>query len=181
LREDRGGPLCLPSLSKVCLKCNVDRPLSDWAKDSNTKDNLQTKCKQCQRQYRLDNKQKHIDYAKDYRDLTRDKASAYSRQWRIDNPDHPIDKGKDAAKTAKRRCSKLEATPPWVSGDHLKRIESIYIACSRVSERSGVPHHVDHIVPLQGVAVKGLHVGWNLRIIPASMNLQKGNHYDEDE
>lgn len=75
---------------------------------------------------------------------------------------------------AKRRTSKLHATPQW---SDLKRIEAIYAEAQRLTMETGVVHHVDHIVPLQGKNVCGLHVSWNLRAIPALENLTKSNKF----
>lgn len=56
-------------------------------------------------------------------------------------------------------------------------IASIYEACRKRSAVTGVPHHVDHIVPLQGRMVCGLHVHWNLQIMTASENCRKSNRF----
>ena len=37
--------------------------------------------------------------------------------------------------------------------------------------------HVDHIIPLKGTLVSGLHIWNNLRVIPKQLNLAKGNYY----
>jgi hypothetical protein len=71
------------------------------------------------------------------------------------------------AHKAKRRAKKLKATPPWVN---FKDITEIYNNCPP-------GYHVDHIIPLVNKNVCGLHVPWNLQILPASENLRKHNHY----
>jgi hypothetical protein len=79
------------------------------------------------------------------------------------------------AYTAQRRAKRLQAMPPWLSKKQLEEIGNIYRVCKKVSQTTGKEHHVDHVIPLQGENVCGLHVPWNLAIIPAKMNLSKSN------
>lgn len=79
-----------------------------------------------------------------------------------------------AAYSASRRAAELAATPPWVNRLDLY---PIYAECHRISRESGVMHHVDHIVPLRGKNVCGLHVPWNLQILTAAENLRKSNTF----
>ena len=78
---------------------------------------------------------------------------------------------------AKRRASMRRAAPPWLTRSHLDEIAGVYELARRLSEETGVAHEVDHIVPLQGESVSGLHVPWNLQAIPASENRWKGNRH----
>jgi 5-methylcytosine-specific restriction endonuclease McrA len=83
----------------------------------------------------------------------------------------------DCEKTMRRLAAKKHRTPPWVSKDDFV---PVYRQCRELSEQLGVEHQVDHIVPLQGKNVSGLHVPWNLQIIPAQANQSKGNRFDPD-
>lgn len=57
-------------------------------------------------------------------------------------------------------------------------IAKIYAEAERLTRETGVAHHVDHIIPLQGRYVSGLHVESNLRVIPWQENLRKANRYE---
>lgn len=79
--------------------------------------------------------------------------------------------------TSMRRRALRQATPPWVDSEAIK---AVYVMCEQLSKITGIKHHVDHIIPIMGKNVKGLHVHWNLQIIPASENLSKGNSHESD-
>ena len=57
----------------------------------------------------------------------------------------------------------------------VNKIRAIYDECERITKESGILHHVDHIIPLRGQNVSGLHVHENLRIISATENQSKKN------
>lgn len=78
----------------------------------------------------------------------------------------------------RRRLIQRLATPPWV--DQAAMV-AIYERCRARTRESGVAHHVDHVVPIQGRMVCGLHVPWNLRVMPASDNVRKSNRFDPNE
>lgn len=75
----------------------------------------------------------------------------------------------------KRRAAKLRATPAWAD---LVAIEAFYLEAARISIQTKVTHHVDHIVPLQGRTVCGLHVHYNLQILTGAENVAKSNKLD---
>lgn len=58
---------------------------------------------------------------------------------------------------------------------NLDAIRAIYVECRRLTKETGIPHHVDHIIPLNGKNVSGLHVETNLQILMASENCRKRN------
>ena len=66
-----------------------------------------------------------------------------------------------------RKALKLSRVPSWAD---LDKIKDIYDKCPK-------GYHVDHIVPLQGTLVSGLHVEYNLQYLPAKENLVKGNKF----
>jgi hypothetical protein len=78
-------------------------------------------------------------------------------------------KAKMNAKTNKRRADKINAIVGWTN---LEAIKEIYKNCPK-------GYHVDHIVPLRGVNVCGLHVENNLQYLTAQENILKSNNYCE--
>lgn len=76
-----------------------------------------------------------------------------------------------------KRNAKIRRTPKWLTVAQSESMAAIYSMSKWLSEVVGRKYHVDHIIPLQGKLVSGLHVPWNLQVIPAANNLSKGNKY----
>ena len=85
----------------------------------------------------------------------------------------PEGAAKNAAYATKRRAVKLQQQPAWADQD---AIDFVYFSAQVIKDAfGGVAPHVDHIVPLQGKYVRGLHVAENLQLLAAKANKQKSN------
>lgn len=105
---------------------------------------------------------RHLQYHADNLDKERERKLKYQK-------DYPA---KAAAIAASRRAAKLQRTPIWADKDEIKLI---YKQAASLQKLLGTPLHVDHIIPLQGKNVSGLHVADNLQIIGAKANMSKSN------
>ena len=72
----------------------------------------------------------------------------------------------------------MQRTPKWLTEDDHWMIEQTYKFAALRTKMFGFAWHVDHIVPLQGKLVSGLHVPWNLQVIPAAENISKNNNFE---
>jgi hypothetical protein len=85
----------------------------------------------------------------------------------------PIKKPGNGRVRAKMYAKKLrQATPPWAD---TQMIRAMYRKARRLSIETGVKHSVDHIYPLKGETVCGLHVHLNMQILTEAENMSKGN------
>lgn len=153
---------------KSCTFCNITKPLIDFYFRANGKP-TSTKCKKCtyiiykeqdknrKRQTYLEKKDEIIQKVKTYRANNKAKISQYIKSVRP----------KRNAIQKKRHATKLNAIPKWAD---LRAIEQFYINCPKGYE-------VDHIIPLQGKNVCGLHVLDNLQYLTVEENRRKGNRY----
>lgn len=137
------------------------------------------------------NKPSRIAYSKAYYQANKEAVNARSKAYRRANKEHyaalyresylrsyPAKKAAYIARSAERRAAMLRATPPWCD---LEKIKAVYVECARIAP-SYVPVclHVDHIVPLRGRIVCGLHVSDNLNIVSERFNLMKKNRFDQE-
>lgn len=74
-----------------------------------------------------------------------------------------------------RKRRHKNATPPWLSYFQKQEMRALYQQAATITKVTGQRYVVDHIVPLNGVDVCGLHVPWNLRVITQEENLKKSN------
>jgi hypothetical protein len=182
-------PLTQPLVTdmKTCIKCNQEKELSEFYSTKRNRDGLDGRCKLCKNQYSRDQyfktKDKRTIKIREWREANKERCREITLNWNQNNSErykayqkkyYEENKAAYVAKLAKYRASKLQATPLWADLEQIKRV---YKACAKISERTGVEHHVDHIIPLQGKNVCGLHVEKNLAIISAKANLEKSNTF----
>ena len=79
------------------------------------------------------------------------------------------------AKVCARQTQKMRAMPNWLTAIQKAQIEEHYESAVALNIQTGIKHHVDHIIPLRGEGVAGLHVPWNLQVITAFENCSKRN------
>lgn len=128
---------------------------------------------------------KNPDYWKKYYERNRDKKIATAAEWSKANPERRRRQNakwqkenpeKVNAKTRQRQASKLQRTPAWA--DHAE-IEVFYRAAKLAEWLTGEKWEVDHIVPLQGREVSGLHWEVNLQLLPQTKNRVKSNKIED--
>lgn len=166
---------------KVCSKCELIKAITEFHTRRASLDGLAYKCRPCVKQacrewrqenpgafkkWRSRNAEHERLRGRRYREANKDRVTSNYARWAKEN------KHKVNALVAKRIARKLQATPSWA--DHAA-IRAIYEKAARLTAETGVKHEVDHIYPLRGKLVCGLHCEANLQVLTESQNLSKGN------
>ncbi len=112
-------------------------------------------------------KKRHLQYAQENAEKKRKIASEWAK----------ANRARRAEMWAAYYTAKMTAMPQWVDR---KAIQAIYERARQATIETGIQHHVDHIIPLQGEMVSGLHVPWNLQVLTARENAAKRNRVVED-
>jgi 5-methylcytosine-specific restriction endonuclease McrA len=173
---------------KKCTKCKEDKSEDFFYKKKNYKNGLSSICKDCEKSYHANkyihnkehiakrsaewaknNKEKKSVINKASAERNREKRNEQSRLYKKRN------KGIVNSRNAFRRASVRQATPPWLTQDQKQDIRSMYTLAQKFEKAFDANYHVDHIVPLNGENVCGLHVPWNLQILEQKVNLKKSN------
>lgn len=131
------------------------------------------------RNYYLKNRDRLLAQQKRADDNRRFDKIKYGQQWRERNRDYAKNYTQRnhamfRFHAATRRALMRKATPPWAN---MESVKLIYLEAARISADTGVPHEVDHIVPLKSNIVCGLHCESNLRIVTKVDNRTKHNHF----
>lgn len=154
---------------KTCRSCGVSKPLNLFPKQKQNKDGHHSHCKACRAEYdaaRYSPKKRSELYYTNL-ELNREARRNYYAQT----------KQSYYVRKAKRRASILSRTPLWLTQEDFDTISLFYQIAKIKQEITGIPHEVDHIVPLQGKTVSGLHVPCNLQVITRTENRSKGNSF----
>jgi hypothetical protein len=150
--------------SRACVTCTQNRRLKSYIENKEL-------CNQQSKDWYLKNYEKHNEKNKSWQKLNPDKVKVINKNWVINNRDVAN------ARTNNRRAAKLQRTPGWADK---KEILKFYTESSRLTKETGIEYQVDHIVPLRGDSVCGLHVHYNLQIISKSENYKKSNIFESD-
>jgi hypothetical protein len=181
---------------KKCSICKEVKDLSEFNKNKNKKDGLSTDCRCCTKiyleQYRNSNREKLLQQSRVFKENNREIINSKNResyhQYKKLDEDFmkkkreanrlykASNKGKVNSDTAKRYLSKLNRLSITTKSD-LEAISKIYEQAAELTRTTGIRYHVDHIIPLQGELVSGLHIPSNLQIITEQENCSKHNKF----
>ena len=165
--------------TKLCTSCDTDKDFSSFTKDSQRKFGLSLYCRECQKArrnkeysaaYYQANKEASRERLRNWQRNNRDKTRAWCREYYEKNRASEVVRAIN--KRQARRGNKIPLT-----AEQKQQIKDFYWLAKDLSAVTGESYHVDHIVPLQGKSVCGLHVPWNLQVLPADINLSKGNKH----
>jgi hypothetical protein len=162
---------------KTCAKCGVDKHISGFYKNPEMADGHYNDCKECRKKrtrlHRVENpetvkKRSRDRYAKDPEKFRLQKRVSAKKTI-----------GKILSRNKAYELSKKNSFPSWAKncfGARI-RIDNIYCRARELTESSGVKHHVDHVIPLSGKTVCGLHVPSNLQVLTSAENIRKRNKW----
>lgn len=130
----------------------------------------------------------YLEYSAQKRIEHAEKRAAYNAEWYRRNTEHSSERfkayyqqnrGRYAAHSKKRQAAQMQRTPGWLATEDFAAMTAVYTEAARLTVETGIRHEVDHVIPLQGKTVSGLHVPANLRIVTRSENRSKGNKHGD--
>lgn len=186
---------------KQCTRCRIVKPLVCFPRHAGRADGYYSSCSTCKTAAYLlraeaEKKRRRERYQENavreraanhrWQNENREAVRAACRWWRSANPEAAAEAtrdwfrrnpGKRRAYQMKRHAAKLQRTPKWLTPGDWAQIETVYRVAAIMTWLEREQFEVDHIVPLQGENVSGLHVPWNLQILTERDNILKGNRW----
>jgi 5-methylcytosine-specific restriction endonuclease McrA len=197
------------SATKVCITCGKENKVDNFPKNPRMDDGHLNRCKSCeytrvkewrklnrarvkflQDRWRKDNPEQFKQHLVKYQRKTVEKRNAARRKRYENNREKEIamcrayQKGNveyQSRKNATRRVAHVNATPRWLTAIQKAQMAESYEISKAKTFQTGIRHHVDHIVPLRGNGVAGLHVPWNMQILTGTENNRKFNSLPKGE
>lgn len=196
--------------SRNCLTCHAVLPIESFTKHKQSRGGYLSHCKKClavkSKAYKaLDpEKWRSINRVSKASDKSRladklrkkeaylkdpDKYKLRCKSYYKENTDlrkasvknyRSLNKDRYSLLGAERRSRKRTATPSWITKDQRGAILSYFKEARMRTRMAGVAYEVDHLVPLQGETVCGLHVPWNLQVLTKVENVKKSNTHWPD-
>lgn len=169
-------------LAQKCYRANNVEKLKETSRKYRRENG--EKMRATQRDHYSRNRRRVLDASKAWAKQHPQKIKEIKQKYYLRNKDAVVERARLADKKdpagARERCRrrqsrKLGATPPWLTRDQKREMKQIYAKAREISKITGVPQDVDHVVPLQGKNICGLHVPWNLTIISSVENRKKSN------
>lgn len=146
--------------TKGCGNCKKELSLTCFHRNKHQACGYSSYCKNCRKEnaakYYIKNKEKINSKRKEHYENNKEKYLGY---------------------TISRRYNKEKATPNWDKELTDFVIKEAYELAKIRKKETGIEWHVDHIIPLSGKEVSGLNVWNNIQLLPAKINLSKGNRY----
>lgn len=131
--------------------------------------------------FRLSNPEKYRAIHTKYRQENPETYRQSSRRYYLNNREKVLEKTRNRAPSLNAYYSRMyqmrrsRAAPSWLTIEHKKQIRKFYDVARWATQETGISHHVDHIVPIRGKTVCGLHVPWNLQVLSGVENSEKSN------
>lgn len=161
---------------KECNKCLEHKPFSEFHKNKNTKDGTAYHCKSCVKTYvsnwQKENPDKTRRKSNTWRNKNRARLNNTQSLWRKNNSGHAN------FLSTQYQMKKQKRIPIWLTKEDLKEINEIYKLAEKLTKDTGISHEVDHIIPLNGKNISGLHCPQNLQILSKTDNRKKSNKID---
>ena len=188
---------------KKCSVCHEEKEFSFFTKKTSTYSGYASACKECLKvqkaasyqrnkehslkksaEWQRNNKDKKNAINARYRNSHKESIAAHLKVYYAENKEKVAKRssewlknnlGTASANRRKDQARKMNRVPTWLSESDLLRMRCYYQVAAMRTRESGQKWHVDHIIPLRGKEVSGLHVPNNLQVITAAENRKKRN------